>query len=103
MPMSRVMVAPRGAWPSGLKSNTLLKRPYLFTLTWNPAPSSSRVACSTVMPIGFGTLTNWGPVDTRTVTVSPGWNVAPGPGCWLVMMPWACWLLESGCCRRFTS
>ena len=28
---------PRGAWPTGLKSNTLLKKPNLFTLTWNPA------------------------------------------------------------------
>src|SRR5437016_6042529 len=56
-PASRVMVLPRGAWPTGLKSNTLLNGPYLFTRTWNPAAWSSRVACSTDMPIGYGTAT----------------------------------------------
>src|ERR1700761_2805167 len=86
-PTSRVMVLPRGAWPTGLKSNTLLLTKYLFTLTWNPASSSSLVAFCTVMPIGSGTLTSCGPVDTWTTTVWPGWNVAPPPGCWLITVP----------------
>src|SRR5690242_8148688 len=96
------MVLPRGAWPDGLKSNTLLPRKYLFTVTWNPAACSTWVACSTVMPTGLGTGTSWGPVDTRTTTVWPGWNVAPAAGSWLVMTPAGCWLLPSGCCCRFT-
>src|SRR6266700_708487 len=63
-PTSRVMVLPRGASPTGLKSNTLLKKPNRFTLTWNPAFWSSVVASCTDMPIGSGTATSWGPVDT---------------------------------------
>ena len=31
------MVLPRGAWLTGLKSNTLSNGPYVFTWTWNPA------------------------------------------------------------------
>src|SRR5690242_8026369 len=57
-PTSRVMVLPRGAWPTGLKSKTLLKKPNRCTLTWNPAFSISRVASCTDMPIGSGTGTS---------------------------------------------
>src|SRR6266436_4328955 len=101
-PTSRVMVLPRGAWLTGLKSNTLLNGPYLFTWTWNPAPCRTWVACSTDMPIGLGTLTSWGPVDTSTVTVSPGWKVAPAAGCWPVTVPGGSWLLGSCCCCSVT-
>src|SRR5690242_8326494 len=57
-PTSRVMVLPRGAWSTGLKSKTLLKKPNRCTLTWNPAFSISRVASCTDMPIGSGTGTS---------------------------------------------
>src|SRR5579859_5218806 len=76
-PTSRVMVLPFGACPTGLKSKTLLKKPNLLTVTWNPALSRSWVASWTDMPIGSGTATSCGPVDTCTITVSPGWMRPP--------------------------
>src|SRR4249920_4013871 len=95
-PTARVMTLPGGAWPSGLKFQTLLpKPPNLVTLTWNPAFSSSRVASVASIPIGLGTLTSCGPVDTRTTTVWPGWNMAPAAGSWLTTVPAGSWLLVS--------
>src|ERR1035437_542598 len=96
------MVLPRGAWPTGLKSNTLSAGPYLFTWTWKPACWRVWVAWATGIPIGLGTLTSWGPVDTWTLMVSPGWKVEPAAGCCPVMVPAGCWLLLSGCCCSVT-
>src|SRR5271166_441541 len=101
-PTSRTMVLPRGACVVGLKSNTLSNGPYLFTWTWKPAACRVWVACSTELPITYGTPTNCGPEDTLTTTVSPGRTSDMAAGSWPVMVPWGCWLLLSDCCCRFT-
>src|SRR6476660_4456140 len=54
------------------------------------------------MPTGLGTGTSCGPVDARTTTVWPGWNVAPGAGSWLTTVPAGSWLLASDSSCSFT-
>src|SRR5690242_13675592 len=53
------------------------------------------MASCTDRPVGSGTGTSCGPLDTWTTTVWPGLNMAPGAGSWLTTVPAGSWLLAS--------